>query len=416
MSEMEILPVTHTPQNPDHLPLHRSLRILLFLCAIGMIAVSGYLVFHYYEAYFPTQLEQASFCNRSSFWNCDLAVFSPLSNFFHIPISALGILLGGWVVGAVLLSRRTWLQTVYGFVILNAIGCLGLLVYSLFYLNGLCPGCTLYYGLSWIVLFLLWFAAVPVAVPSLFPSAVLGLSAVALLTGFHLYNKERFAKQSETSRTFVEKLQASALFPEDAIETGYYLAGSKETFHQMPLRVIVFSDFQCPVCRIFSEMVPRILKRYQEKIAIQYVFYPLDSHCNPQMQHPGHPQACAASYIAYCSPTRFHAVHDTLYQAQGEFTDSFFDQMALSSHIEDCYRSESTKAAISEMIAKSATYAIEATPTLIINGKKLDGVLPLSYLFEIFDALIAATSPVSIVPPAAAPTSAPAVAVPVTTP
>ncbi len=380
--------ILHASRNRDHVAMHKGLWILLLLSALSMIAVSGYLVFHYYDAYFPTQLDQASFCNRSSFWNCDLAVFSPLSNFYNIPISAGGILLGLWVLASVLLGKRTWLQTLYSLVWINALACIGLLIYSLFYLNGLCPGCTIYYVLSWGVLALLWFAGITLAWPSLFPTVVLGCSALAVAAGFHLYNKERFSKQSETSRIFVEKIKAAPSFPEDAIETGYYLAGSKETFSKMPLRILLFSDFQCPVCRIFSEMIPRILKRYQGKIAIQYIFYPLDSHCNPHMQHLGHPQACAASYIAYCSPSKFNEVHDRLYQSQAEYTDSFFDQLALSSHIEDCYRSEATKAAISDMITKSAPYTIEATPTLIINGKKLDGVLPLSYLFEIFDSLI----------------------------
>ena len=90
--------ILHASRNRDHVAMHKGLWILLLLSALSMIAVSGYLVFHYYDAYFPTQLDQASFCNRSSFWNCDLAVFSPLSNFYNIPISAQSLhekLMGG---------------------------------------------------------------------------------------------------------------------------------------------------------------------------------------------------------------------------------------------------------------------------------------------------------------------------------
>jgi len=384
--------MTDTPSLPTGSPLqpfHKAVWILLLLLALGMSAVSVYLVAHYYESHFPTSLTQAALCNLSSFWNCDLAVFSPISNFYHIPLAALGVIMGISLCLALFLRRPRWLETIYFLIIGNLVGCIGLLIYSLFYLQGLCPGCTIYYALSLVVFCVFIWAEIPFRRPSLQPLATYGALAVVLLGGLHIYNQERFLKQSQTAKGFVEKIMASPSYPEDAMDTGFYLASSAEEFMKKPLRMIVFSDFQCSVCKIFSEMLPRILAQYQDKIAIRYVFYPLDQQCNVNMKQAGHPQACSAAYLGYCSKSRFHEMHDFLYLSQGQFSDAFFQQLAVSSHLEACYRSEETHEAIRSLIAQSdATYQIDATPTLIINGKKFDGLLPIPYMFEIFDAIL----------------------------
>ena len=128
---------------------------ITFIAAVLMIGFSVYLTSHYFNVKYPSGLEPSSLCDMNSFFNCDTATFSNISNIAGVPISVFGILIGCFVLLGFLVQKENYSKTIYFTVFLNAIGCFLLLIYSLVVLKSLCPFCTLYYIASWITLFMM---------------------------------------------------------------------------------------------------------------------------------------------------------------------------------------------------------------------------------------------------------------------
>ena len=57
-----------------------------------------------------------------------------------------------------------------------------------------------------------------------------------------------------------------------SIESPLHLVSSTSEFQKAPLRISVISDFDCPMCKTFSQMLPALEKHYRGKINIRYFF------------------------------------------------------------------------------------------------------------------------------------------------
>ena len=123
-------------------------HIIASLASVLMIGFSIYLTSHYFEVKYPTGLSTGGLCNLNSFLNCDAATNSPASNIAGIPISIFGIVIGFLPLLGYLIKNENYEGTVYSLLMVNAIGCVVLFIYSLISLGALCPFCTLYYILD----------------------------------------------------------------------------------------------------------------------------------------------------------------------------------------------------------------------------------------------------------------------------
>ena len=361
-------------------------RIFLGLFSFVMIAVSIYLTHHYFEAHFPTSLVSGSMCDISSFWNCDTAVFSKFSSLYYVPTSVFGIVVGFIFFLDFLFAHSSLQKANCTLAFVNALGCIGLFFYSLLVLNGLCPGCTLYYACSLGVLGVYWLKG---DFKFSFLPKTFGLYlAIFLLIagGFHFYTKDLELKNSEGIETSLKEFRKSQDYEVFGVTSPFRLASASENFADAPLRVSLFSDFQCPVCKVFSEeILPKLLKFYEGKINFQYFFYPMDSNCNHNISQPMHPMACEASYLASCSSDNFKLIHDLIYEKQNTLSNSVLQKLANDQNISTCFHSLEAKNTVEDMILAGDKLGVQATPTLIINGRKLEGLLPLKYMILFFD-------------------------------
>lgn len=371
-------------------------RILVVVVALAMMATSVYLTQHFYAIHFPKSLVAGSLCDVSSFWNCDVATLSPLSNLFGIPTSYFGLLMAAIFLCGALFPRPQLLRTSLFLAVLNFLGCLILFSYSLLKLGGLCPGCTLYYLCSVAMLGLsvaiapgegFWRKAQP-SWPLLGLYASLGL-ALAVGTGFYTYQEKN--KLEEVAERLLADFNASPNFEAFDLRSPHRLASATENFADAPLRISLFSDFQCPVCKVLAEdILPKLMRYYHGRLNLQYFFYPMDSNCNHNINQPMHPMACEAAYLSHCAGKNFPRVHDALYASQNELSPLFMQRLANSYGLATCYHSEEAKTAVEGMILDGDKIAVKATPTLLINGHKLEGLLPLKFLIVLCDAALKA--------------------------
>jgi protein-disulfide isomerase len=182
--------------------------------------------------------------------------------------------------------------------------------------------------------------------------------------------------------------------------------------------VVNFDDLECPFCsRMHQELFPEILKEYGDRVTFVYKDYPL-VEIHPWATHAAVDANCLAAqnndaywdfadYIhanqreisnEKTPPARLDAL-DRLTMLQGQKHN--LDTVKLQS----CIKAQDDSAVKASM-KQAESVGVEATPTLFVNGEKIDGAVPPAELRGALDrALRDANLPV---PNHAAASSAPA--------
>ncbi len=355
----------------------------LFLLSSLMIGFSIYLTSHYFAIKFPTGLESGSLCNLNSFFNCDSTTLSPASNIFGVPISIFGIIIGALVMLGLFVKNEKLEKTVYFTLIINMIGCVGLFLYSLIGLGGLCPFCTLYYIASGLTLWMFVKQSEDFKPDFL----VLGGFAVIVLIAGYLTKMNvdgRIQAQSSVANDLINQYYSLPNLGSPATPSEFLIATAADA----PIQMQIFSDFECPACKALSEQMPQIIQRYGGKIHIQYFFYPLDNNCNPSMERPLHQFACRAAYYTTCMPReQFGIVHDEIFHNQERLAD-FLKGAIAKNNVEKCVDDPKTKEKVVAMINAATPFNIRSTPSFLLNGVKIEGVLPIDQLFAIMDEIL----------------------------
>ena len=145
-----------------------------------------------------------------------------------------------------------------------------------------------------------------------------------------------------------------------------------------PSNLVVFSDFQCPYCQKEElDLRKNIPAAFGDKVRVTFVDFPLTSI---------HPWAMKGSIAGRCtyrvSPAAFWDYHDWVYAGQKDITlenfDAKFQEYAKSKGLDTlqlgrCMDDKASAAEVDKSIDLGHKLAISATPTLFINGRKLEG-------------------------------------------
>jgi protein-disulfide isomerase len=368
------------------------INFLYIMNAVAMIGVSIYLTTHFYQTLYPTTLGGAgSLCDISNFFNCDAATYSPLSNIAGIPISTFGALIGLLFLFSSIIPSASMEKTASAFSKYNFIGCLVLFTYSLASLGSLCPFCTLYYLLSGIACFLLWRFGLNSWVPEVKTTA--GFGVVAAIAAFAMFQttSAKDDTKSKINAQIVEQYQKLPHQGEPDQESPFKVHMATASFSESPIRITVFSDFECPYCKVVADQLPELVRRYPNKVSIQYMFYPLDNKCNPNIKSRFHQSACDAAYLAACDEKKFVPVHDEIFENQEKLrggNSSVLLDIARRHGLSGCLENADVKNLVINTINQADKYNIKSTPTLIVNGKKISGTIPNSQFFAIFEHIL----------------------------
>lgn len=366
-----------------------TMHMLHIFNALAMIVVGVYLTIHYYDTLFPTTLGQgSSLCDISSFWNCDSATHSPFAAIAGVPIAFLGLLNGVMLLASSIFPSPAFEKTCSAVSKYNALGTILLMLYSLIALGGLCPVCSIYYLLSWVSAFLFFKYGENSWVPDLKITGIFAALLVVSGGAIASYTNGRQEKQSKVAVAVIEQYKALADYGDPEMESPFSLHKATEKFADAPLRVSIFSDFQCPFCKVVSDQMSALVRRYGDKLNIQYFFYPLDSNCNPSVKSQMHPFACRAAMLSACDPAKFHKVHDEIFENQAALNLDLLSTIAMDNDLKECFDSQSTRDAVLASMNAATKFNLRSTPTIIINGKKIEGSIPNPQFFAIFDELL----------------------------
>lgn len=147
-----------------------------------------------------------------------------------------------------------------------------------------------------------------------------------------------------------------------------------------PVRLVVFSSFQCPACKIFAEMVTRLHQQYPNTLAIVFKNFPLDTACNPSLTHQMQPRACDAAFAAEAANAQnaFWQYHDLVFHSNLQESEADLVSFAKSAGL-DVKRwqadrqSHAAKSAVIVDVVEGAKLKLNGTPSIFLDGREVSG-------------------------------------------
>jgi protein-disulfide isomerase len=151
--------------------------------------------------------------------------------------------------------------------------------------------------------------------------------------------------------------------------------------------VVNYDDFECPFCsKMHSTLFPEIFKEYGDRVLFIYKDYPLEE-IHPWAVHAAVNANCLAaqSVDAYWEYADYLHANQHSLSAKGRGSEnSELDSLALlngqkhnvdQTRLQACIKAQDEKAVRTSM-AEGDSIGVEATPTMYVNGEKLDGAVP----------------------------------------
>lgn len=187
-----------------------------------------------------------------------------------------------------------------------------------------------------------------------------------------------------------------------------------------PVIIVGFDDLECPYCaRLHNALFPLLTQRYGDKVRFVYKDFPLEQH--PWAMHA----ALDVNCVAQQSPAGYWNMVDAIHAHASDFgadpkdpkaektlprateqLDNLAHEQARAQKVDDAKLSACiAKNDTSEIVASQklgTSLNIDATPSLFINGDKVDGAVPVEFIFQVIDDALRAEG-VTPPPPYVAP-------------
>ena len=149
--------------------------------------------------------------------------------------------------------------------------------------------------------------------------------------------------------------------------------------------VVEFSDYQCPFCNQ-AHAGMRALLATHPGLRLVHRHFPLDQACNPIIDKPFHPYACAYSALAACAgeQNQFWAANDYLFK-HGHDPDpvepaAFARAVRVDpTKLGECLEQRAW-AMVRPDVEEAVRLKITGTPTFQINGQLYLGQIPADVL------------------------------------
>jgi protein-disulfide isomerase len=164
--------------------------------------------------------------------------------------------------------------------------------------------------------------------------------------------------------------------------------------------VVNFDDFECPFCsRMHQTLFPEIFKEYGDRVTFIYKDYPL-AEIHPWAIHAAVDAGCLASQNGDAYWDFADYIHANKQVVDNERTPAgrleAVDKMALLQgqrhnvdlpKLQACVKAQNEDGVRASM-KEANSLGVDATPTLFINGQKIDGAVPVDEVRAALDAAL----------------------------
>ncbi|HML16858.1 MAG TPA: thioredoxin domain-containing protein [Bryobacteraceae bacterium] len=157
-----------------------------------------------------------------------------------------------------------------------------------------------------------------------------------------------------------------------------------------PVVLVVFSDFECPICKEESTVLRQnVAATFPDKVRVYFNDFPLDA-----IHTWAHTAAIAGRCVFRQNPTKFWNYFDWIYQNQQSIgLDNFssrFQSFASENGLDGmqlgrCVDNKMTDAEVTKSIEEGYALQVSATPTIFLNGRKLEGGVPWQTLEQLIN-------------------------------
>jgi len=135
-----------------------------------------------------------------------------------------------------------------------------------------------------------------------------------------------------------------------------------------PVTIVEFSDFQCPYCAGLQPTLDQVLRAFPKEVNLIYKQFPLNIHQYAR-------QAAVASVAAH-QQGKFWQLHDRMFQNFNAISEENIKKWAKEvglnmGDFEKAMQSGALETAVQKDIADGASARVLGTPTLFINGKRV---------------------------------------------
>lgn len=155
-----------------------------------------------------------------------------------------------------------------------------------------------------------------------------------------------------------------------------------------PLTLVVFSDFECPLCREEArELRQKAPVEFPRELRVVFTDFPLEAI------HPWARTAAIAGRCVYRENTaEFWSYHDWIFEHQAEIKADNLRAKVLewaksrhqdSNQLTSCMDTRATDAEVAAELAQGKRLAVDSTPTSFLNGRPLVGQVPWQNLSQI---------------------------------
>ena len=187
---------------------------------------------------------------------------------------------------------------------------------------------------------------------------------------------------------------------------------------QAKVVAVNYDDFECPFCsRMHQTLFPGLLKEYGDRVVFIYKDFPLAEI---------HPWATRAAVNANClaaqNPDAYWDFADYMHANQKEVNSekshdgqfAALDRIAIAqgqkhnldgAKLQACLKAQQDDR-IKASVHEGGDLGVEATPTMFINGEKVDGALPIDDLRAVLDRALVQAGQTPPAHPAAPPAGA----------
>ena len=139
-----------------------------------------------------------------------------------------------------------------------------------------------------------------------------------------------------------------------------------------PVRIVEFSDFQCPFCARAQTALAALEERYPGRIAVVYRHLPLTEV---------HAFASTAALASECARDqgRFRPFHDELFRQQARIGQVPWSRFAAQAGVPDtaafgeCVRLRRHRERVEEDVRHARRLGVDGTPVFIVEGMRVDG-------------------------------------------
>lgn len=390
---------------------------IMFIAAVGAVLAGALTYFHYN----PAGGEKFIFCSANYAGGCDALLQWPYATIFGIPLAGYGLFMFLLILFTALVADYAggdyYLAALALVLPLSALSVAAdiALAFVMIQYKTACLLCLMTYGINLLLLLISlgWYHRLKQAGGSLreifrtlLPrnshgpekKAVAALYVITIfLLAFSLFSSSYILqiKTASLKLSREEQQRAVAAFyqhpaenpelPESQLRIGPVEA---------EVQIVAFTDFLCSACYQLFQRETEIRSKYGENVAFIYYNYPLDQTCNAYVGKTLYPSSCTAStavlsaaalqvFPAYLSKhfSRYHEFHNKYGRdAALETVDGLSDVTMMQETMD--------KDAVAQILQRDILLAeklnIKATPTIFINGRRMEGVPSL----EVLDAII----------------------------